>query len=130
MITQQVADFEGPTGAAIRANAPNRIYLRQTPETILAMEKLLDLSVEEKRLLGSLTTIKGRMSEFLISTPEVKGVARLVQDPLSYWVTTSDPADNAYLEELVRKRLAQGEKDALTQALREAADAHPHGRPR
>jgi conjugal transfer ATP-binding protein TraC len=130
MITQQVADFEGPTGAAIRANAPNRIYLRQTPETILAMEKLLDLSAEEKRLLGSLTTIKGRMSEFLVSTPEVKGVARLIQDPLAYWVTTSDPADNAYLEELVRKRTAEGKKDALADALREAAQTHPNGRPR
>lgn len=128
MITQQVADFEGPTGAAIRANAPNRVYLRQTPETILAMEKLLDLSAEEKRLLGSLTTIKGRMSEFLISTAEVKGVARLIQDPLSYWVTTSDPADNAYLEELVRKRAAEGKEDALADALREAAQTHPNGR--
>jgi len=53
------------------------------------------------------------MSEFLVSTPEVKGVARLVQDPLSYWLTTSDPADNAYLDELIRKRTAQGGKDAL-----------------
>lgn len=130
MITQQVADFEGPTGAAIRANAPNRIYLRQTPETILAMEKLLDLSAEEKRLLGSLATIKGRMSEFLVSTPEVKGVARLVQDPLSYWLTTSDPADNAYLDELIRKRAAQGGNDTLADALKAAAQSHPNGRSR
>jgi conjugal transfer ATP-binding protein TraC len=130
MITQQVADFEGPTGAAIRANAPNRIYLRQTPETILAMEKLLDLSAEEKRLLASLVTIKGRMSEFLVSTPEAKGVARLVQDPLSYWLTTSDPADNSFLEELVRKRSGGASTNPMLEAIREAARTHPQGRSR
>ena len=52
MVTQQISDFEGRTGEAIRANAPNRLFLQQTPETVLAMEKLLDLSPEEKALLG------------------------------------------------------------------------------
>ena len=35
-------------GIAIRANAPNRLFLQQTPETVLAMEKLLDLSGDER----------------------------------------------------------------------------------
>jgi len=130
MVTQQVADFEGPTGEAIRANAPNRIYLKQTPETILTMEKLLDLTPQQKKLLGSLATVKGRFSEFLVVTSEVQGVARLVQDPLSYWITTSDPADNACLDELVKKYESRGEKDALGLALREAAVKHPSGRSR
>jgi conjugal transfer ATP-binding protein TraC len=103
MVTQQVSDFEGRTGEAIRANAPNRLFLQQTPETVLAMEKLLDLSPDEKEILGKIRTVKGRFSEILVQSTETRGVARLVPDPLGYWLTTTDPRDNARLEALVRK---------------------------
>jgi conjugal transfer ATP-binding protein TraC len=102
MVTQQVSDFEGRAGEAIRANAPNRVFLRQTPETVQAMERLLDLSPEDKRLLAGLTTVKGRFSEMLIVSTAGKGVARLVPDPLLYWVATSDPADNERLGAKIR----------------------------
>ncbi|HLF92131.1 MAG TPA: ATP-binding protein, partial [Planctomycetota bacterium] len=115
MVTQQVSDFEGRTGEAIRANAPNRIFLQQTPETVLAMEKLLDLSPEEKALLAKVRTVKGKFSEMLIQSTETKGVARLVPDGLSYWVSTTDPKDNQRLEALIR------EKGSLRAALLEAA---------
>jgi conjugal transfer ATP-binding protein TraC len=116
MITQQVTDFEGRTGEAIRANAPNRIFLQQTPETVLAMEKLLDLSPEEKALLGKIRTVKGRFSEMLVQSTETRGVARLAPDALSYWISTSDPKDNLRLEALVR------EKGSLRDALLAAAN--------
>jgi len=116
MVTQQVTDFEGRTGEAIRANAPNRIFLQQTPETVLAMEKLLDLSPEEKALLGKIRTVKGRFSEMLVLSTETRGIARLCPDPLSYWVSTSDPKDNLRLEALVR------EKGSLRAALFAAAE--------
>lgn len=115
MVTQQVTDFEGRTGEAIRANAPNRLFLQQTPETVLAMEKLLDLSPEEKALLGQVRTVKGRFSEMLVLSTETRGVARLSVDALSYWITTTDPRDNLRLEALVRER------GDLRSALREAA---------
>lgn len=103
MVTQQVSDFEGRTGEAIRANAPNRLFLQQTPETVLAMEKLLDLSPDEKEILGKIRTVKGRFSEILVHSTETRGIARLVPDPLGYWLTTTDPKDNTRLEALVRK---------------------------
>ncbi len=103
MVTQQVTDFEGRTGEAIRANAPNRLFLQQTPETVLAMEKLLDLSPEEKAILGKIRTVKGKFSEMLVQSTETRGVARLVPDPLSYWISTTDPKDNLRLEALVKK---------------------------
>jgi hypothetical protein len=103
MVTQQVTDFEGRTGEAIRANAPNRLFLQQTPETVLAMEKLLDLSPEEKAILGKVRTVKGKFSEMLVQSTETRGVARLIPDPLSYWISTSDPKDNLRLDALVRK---------------------------
>jgi conjugal transfer ATP-binding protein TraC len=115
MVTQQVSDFEGRTGEAIRANAPNRLFLQQTPETVLAMEKLLDLSPEEKALLSKVRTVKGKFSEMLVQSTETKGIARLVPDPWSYWVSTTDPRDNQKLEALIR------EKGSLREALLEAA---------
>jgi conjugal transfer ATP-binding protein TraC len=115
MVTQQVTDFEGRTGEAIRANAPNRLFLQQTPETVLAMEKLLDLSPEEKAILGKIRTVKGRFSELLVLSTETRGVARLVPDPYGYWLTTTDPKDNLRLEALVRQ------KGSLRAALAEAA---------
>lgn len=115
MVTQQVSDFEGRTGEAIRANAPNRLFLQQTPETVLAMEKLLDLSPEEKALLGKIRTVKGRFSEILVQSTETRGVARLCPDPLSYWISTTDPKDNLRLETLIR------EKGNLREALLAAA---------
>lgn len=103
LVTQQVSDFEGRTGEAIRANAPNRFFLQQTPETVLAMEKLLDLSPDEKDLLAKIRTVKGKFSEMLVQSTETRGVARLIQDPLAYWVSTTDPRDNQKLDALVRK---------------------------
>ncbi len=118
MITQQVSDFEGRTGEAIRANAPNRVFLRQTPETVQAMEKLLDLTPVEKELLAGLTTVKGLFSEMLITTPTTKGVARLCVDPLLYHLSTSDPADNTALEALVKKHGGDAHAALLEAALK------------
>ena len=114
MVTQQVSDFEGRTGEAIRANAPNRLFLQQTPETVLSMEKLLDLAPEEKDLLSKIRTVKGKFSEMLVQSTETRGVARLVPDPLSYWISTTDPKDNLKLQALIRKH--GNLRDALLEA--------------
>ncbi|MBI4566652.1 MAG: TraC family protein [Planctomycetes bacterium] len=127
MITQQVTDFDGRTGEAIRANAPNRIFLRQTSETVQAMERLLDLSPEEKELLGSLATVKGRFSEMLVLAGGARGVARLVPDPLTYWIATSDPKDNALLAERARRHRDVGAPDPIRSALHELSTQQPHG---
>jgi conjugal transfer ATP-binding protein TraC len=124
MLTQQVGDFEGSVGEAIRANAPNRVYLKQTQETILAMEKLLDLSPTQKELLASVESVKGAFSEALYVGSNGQGVLRLVQDPLTYWITTSDPEDRARLQELMA-----GERTVL-EALKEAAKEGRRGRER
>jgi hypothetical protein len=39
----------------------------------------------------------------LVQSTETRGVARLVPDPLSYWISTTDPKDNLRLEALVKK---------------------------
>jgi conjugal transfer ATP-binding protein TraC len=124
MVTQQVADFDGRAGAAILANAPNRVFLRQTPETLLAMERHLSLSPEKKKAIGSLRTVKGKFSEMFLSLgDESAGVARLIPDPYFYLLATSDAQENAKLYALAREKEAQGEPMPLLAAVREQAGA-------
>ena len=78
------------------------------------MEKLLDLAPEEKDLLSKIRTVKGKFSEMLVQSTETRGVARLVPDPLSYWISTTDPKDNLKLQALIRKH--GNLRDALMEA--------------
>lgn len=124
MVTQQAADFDGRAGAAILANAPNRVFLRQTPETLLAMEKHMALTPEAKKAIGSLRTAKGKYSElFLTRGDEAGGVARLIPDPTFYLLATSDAAENAKLEAEAERRRAAGDPAAFLSALRALAEA-------
>jgi conjugal transfer ATP-binding protein TraC len=124
MVTQQVTDFAGTIGEAIRANAPNRVFLMQTPETVLAMEKLLDLTPERKKAIANLRTVKGKYSELFISLGEESaGVARLIPDSYLYYLATSDPADNAKLYALAEERRKEGDPSALLSAVRILSEA-------
>jgi conjugal transfer ATP-binding protein TraC len=121
MVTQQVSDFTGLAGTAIRANAPNRVFLRQTSETVLAMEKLFELSPEVKAAIASLVTAKGRFSEMFIETPSARGIARLVPSPELYTAFSTDGDDRAKLMRLVDLKEKAGVPDPLLEAIRESA---------
>ena len=119
MVTQQVSDFAGAAGTAIRANAPNRIFLRQTSETVIAMETLFELSPEVKEAIASLVTAKGRFSECFIETPACKGVARLVPSPGLYTVFSTDGEDRAKLLKRVAEMERAADPTPLLSAIRE-----------
>jgi type IV secretory pathway VirB4 component len=119
MITQQVSDFAGAIAESIRSNAPNRIFLRQTQETIALMSKELDLTGEEKMVLDGLKTHKGQFSEALILSDKCRGVCRLVLDKFSYWLMTSDPADNEKLNKAINRYTVNGLRNPILSALKE-----------
>jgi conjugal transfer ATP-binding protein TraC len=121
LVTQQVADFNGPTGEAIRANAPNRIFLRQTSETVLAMEKLFELAPEVKDAIASLVTAKGRFSEMFIESSQGRGIARLVPSPELYTAFSTDGDDRARLMARVDRLGKEGTPEPLLAAIRELA---------
>ncbi|MCK4326839.1 hypothetical protein KAW55_08820, partial [bacterium] len=122
-ITQQTQDFMATTaGNAILANAPNRIYLKQLPEVVASMQVNLDLSDTDVRILKSLDTVKGKFSEALIKAGNAGGVVRLVSDPTSYWLYTTDPKDERYL----REKLAESGND-LEKAIQIAGKEFPNG---
>ncbi len=123
LVTQQVSDFAGAAGEAIRANAPNRIFLRQTSETVLAMEKLFELPAEVKEAIASLVTAKGRFSEMFVETPAVRGIARLVPSPELYTAFSTDGDDRARLMNLVAEKEQRGAAEPLLEAIRELSVA-------
>ena len=122
VVSQQVTDFEGPTGQAIVNQAPYKVFLRQNAQAICAARSFLGLTPREVELYQSVDTVKGRFSEMLVKTPESTGVARLVPDPFTYWLTTTDPKDKVVLEKLIEKH-----HGSVQSALREASIKYPFG---
>lgn len=123
MVTQQITDFAGPVAEAIKSNAPNRVFLRQTPDTIAAMSRVLDLTESEQKMLSGLQTSKGQFSEAAIISDKTKGVYRLVLDRFAYWLMTSDPADNARLNAVIDKHANLGAQNPTLSALLELSKA-------
>ena len=122
-ITQEVADLlQQKSGLAILANTANKIFLKQEPSVIDQLRQELSLPQEAAALLRSVRTVKGKYSEALLMAPSSTGVVRLVPDPFLYWAATSEPKDNAYLEE-ARQR-SGGD---LLAALAHCAEAFPCG---
>jgi type-IV secretion system protein TraC len=131
IVSQQITDLEGPSGRAILAQAAYKVCLHQDPEAIRTAAGLLGLNAREVELYTSLRTVGGIYSELFLKTPQGSGVARLLMDPLAYWLTTSDMADRKILDGLLEEARAQGHagREALRQALLSAARRYPRGAP-
>ncbi len=122
-VTQEVADLlQQKSGLAILANTANKIFLKQEPSVIDQLRQELSLPPEAGALLRSVRTVKGKYSEALLMAPSSTGIVRLVPDPFLYWAATSEPRDNAYLEE-TRQRLGGD----LLAALAHCAEVFPYG---
>jgi conjugal transfer ATP-binding protein TraC len=129
MLSQQLSDFRGPSGQAILEQASTKVLLHHDAEAIRTTAGIMGLSAREVELYLSLRTEGGKYSEVFIRTPFGSGVGRLVVDPLSYWIMTSDPRDKELLERLRARYAERGasDRDSLEQALLEASMSHPAG---
>ncbi len=131
VLSQQITDLDGETGRAILAQMSTKVCLYQDPDAIPAAARLLQLSSRETELFKTLRTVPGTYSELFLRTPYGSGVARLVLDPLTYWIMTSDMGDRKLLDTLLEKARTRGlsEREGLRQALLEAALRFPRGAP-
>lgn len=129
MLSQQLSDFTGSLGQAILDQAKTRVYLQHDHRAIESAAGIMGLSEREVELYKSLRTETGKYSELFLQTPYGSGVARLVMDPLSYWIATTDPPDRELLDELRAKYRAAGlgDRPALEKALLEASERFPGG---
>ncbi|MBI2062067.1 MAG: TraC family protein [Nitrospirae bacterium] len=126
VITQDVLDLvQFPAGEAILSNAPNVFLLKQQAKALEALGKHLHLSENQIRTIQSVHMRKGYYSEAYVMTTfegaTRDGVIRVVPDPVSYWVSTTDGADVQAFHEAVKET---GDK---VEAIRRLAERFPMG---
>ncbi len=104
-ISQNINDFKArpEIANAILQNTPNRIILRQSGANWEDFQKTLSLNDREVEVIQSLKKDKGNFSELLMIQEENKTVLRLTPSPLSYWICTTDPADQKVIDEEMKK---------------------------
>lgn len=113
--TQNIDDFyKSAATTAILQNSDYLCILAQKPESITALEKsgkIGDMSPHLKNTLLSVKTKKGQYSEVLIYAHGSYFVARLIVDPFSAKLYSSDAKEFKQIEELMQSGLS------LTEAL-------------
>ncbi len=100
-IFQSMLDLQkfGKSGAVLNENSAYK-FLLMADYGKSQKEGLIDFQPFMMKILESVRLIKGRYSEVLIKTPNGTGVARLPADPFTHLVFTSDPRDNAKIDQL------------------------------
>jgi len=103
VVTQSVLDRKafGSVGDVISSNSAFKFFLESEDFEKARAEKLVDYDEFKMNLLKSVKTNKPRYSEIFMDTPFGTGVARLVVDPFSYYVYTSDAKEISEIEALV-----------------------------
>lgn len=102
-ITQSLLDLEmfGDIGNVLKENSAYKFYLESSAFEKAAEKKIIDYEAFLLQILKSVKSPKPRYSEVFMDTPAGTGVARLILDPFSYYLYTSDAGENAIFEKLV-----------------------------
>jgi conjugal transfer ATP-binding protein TraC len=102
-ITQSLLDLEmfGSVGDVIRDNSAYKFFLESPSFEKAKARKIIDYDDFLMSLLKSVKSPRPRYSEIFMDTPIGTGIARLVVDPFSYYLFTSDASDIAKIERLV-----------------------------
>lgn len=120
VITQSLFDLKsfGPVGEVIKSNSAFKILLESQDFGAAKQEGLIDYDAFTTELLKSVKSKPPKYSELFFDTPFGNGVLRLVVDPYTYYLYTSNPREIAAIEKMVREG-----KD-YDQAIREMVRAH------
>lgn len=105
IITQSLLDSKmfGAVGDVIRGNSAFKFFLESPDFEKAKEEKLIDYDPFTMKLLKSVKSSRPKYSEIFMDTPFGVGVVRLVVDPFSYYVYTSDGREVAEIESMVSK---------------------------
>ena len=104
-ISQNYRDFlaDEEVKNALLPNAASLFILRQKKIDWNDFKDTFDFNDEEIAVIKSLHFEKGVYSEFFYMQEDNKAVLRLIPDPLSYWICTTNGEDKARIEEEVQK---------------------------
>ena len=104
-ISQHYKDFlkNDDIKNAVFPNTASVFVLRQKKIDWGDFQTTMDFAPEETELVKSLEVVKGEYSEFLYIQDENKTVLRLIPDPLSYWICTTDGNEKMKIEKKKRQ---------------------------
>ena len=112
IITQDLLDLEsfGRVGRVIYTNSAFKFYLSGVKADLAKERKIVDLNDFVVSVVKSLRYNAPKYSEIFIDTKEFgSGVVRLIVDPYSYYVYTSEPAEISEIEKMVKKGMSYDE---------------------
>jgi len=120
VITQSLFDLKsfGSVGEVIKSNSAFKILLESQDFSAARQEGLIDYDDFTTELLKSVKSKPPRYSELFFDTPFGNGVLRLVVDPYTYYIYTSNPREISAIEKLI------GEGRNYDQAIREMVRLH------
>lgn len=100
-VTQSIDDFyKISSGEAILANSDFMFFLRQKQESLNALQKDSKIIMNKYlfMMLSSVHTIGGEYSEVFVQTPMGSGIGRLIVDPFSNLLYTTNPQEYAMVK--------------------------------
>jgi len=103
---QDVLDFEGfgRVGRVIYSNSAFKFFLEGVKIELAKIRNIVEIDEFSVQLIKSLRYNAPRYSEIFMMTDNFgSGVVRLMVDPYSYYVYTSNPVEVARIEELRRE---------------------------
>jgi conjugal transfer ATP-binding protein TraC len=135
VITQSVQDlYNTPAGVAIASNSAHKWMLRQEADVIDAVAKDNHLALSEGgyRLFKTVHTRKGEYSEILMMSGGGMGIARLIVDPFSKLLYSTEASEVANIENRIKIARARGDQDydtedAIREILAESGRIITHG---
>lgn len=98
---------------AIFPNTTFIFVLRQKKIDWKDFQEVMDLNENEVEVIKSLEIVKRKYSEFYFMQDENRAVLRLMPDPLSYWICTSDGSDKAKIKDLEDKNPEKSKLEIL-----------------
>ncbi|HUT83907.1 MAG TPA: conjugal transfer protein TraC, partial [Thermodesulfobacteriota bacterium] len=110
-ITQSLLDLKmaGDVGDVIQANSAYKFYLESSDFEKAKQEKIIDYEPFVMDLLKSVQNRRPNYSEVFVDGPAGLGVMRLIVDPYSYYIYTSDADDNAKINSYVQNGMSYAE---------------------
>ena len=104
-LSQNYRDFlsDPELADALLPNTTSVIILRQRKIDWKDFQEAFDFNDSQVEAVKSLEIVKGKYSEFFYMQDENQAILRLVPEPLSYWICTTDGNDKARIQEMERK---------------------------
>lgn len=104
-LSQNYRDFlsDPELADALLPNTTSVIILRQRKIDWKDFQESFDFNDAQVAAVKSLEIVKGKYSEFFYMQDENQAILRLVPEPLSYWICTTDGNDKAKILEMEQK---------------------------